>query len=329
MDDPVGADHARVADVDHVRVRHVEPDAEADEEHERDRQPGDGHEQAQRLGPPAAARDEQHAHQQVDEQRIDQRRREADPRRVEERERDGEAEQREQVEVQPREAPQPAAAQVRQERRDEQQAHRDPHVPGVHAPAERAVVAARHRPRDLVAGPRLQHRAAGVVDRHLADLPPVSRGEDRHLPLRRALRVRGRVGARMLAQDAFDLRHELRDRDRSARRESVAGRRDHGARRRHERVGVGRGRGHGRRDGRRAGGGRDRRRGQLGRRRGAREQRREQQDRRGDPRRGAAHGRKLQSFWPRNDSGVAVTIAIACASTSRTPAASTSSSSIR
>ena len=43
VDDPVGADHARVADVDHVRVGHVEPDPERDQEHDADQQPRDRH----------------------------------------------------------------------------------------------------------------------------------------------------------------------------------------------------------------------------------------------------------------------------------------------
>ena len=45
--EPVGADHARVADVDHVRVRDVEPDAKAHEEDQCQREPADRHERAE------------------------------------------------------------------------------------------------------------------------------------------------------------------------------------------------------------------------------------------------------------------------------------------
>ena len=56
------------------------------------------------------------------------------------------------------------------ERREEQHAQRDPDVRRVELAAERALVAARHRPRHLVARPLLEHRAAAVVDLHLGDL---------------------------------------------------------------------------------------------------------------------------------------------------------------
>ncbi len=53
VDDPLRADDARVADVDDVRVGHVEPDAEAEQEDDTEREPARGDEQAQRrLGSP-------------------------------------------------------------------------------------------------------------------------------------------------------------------------------------------------------------------------------------------------------------------------------------
>ena len=70
---------------------------------------------------------------------------------VEERQRDRERQQREQVEVQQRQRP----AEV-DERQHEQHAQREPDVQRVDVPAERARVAARHRPRDLEAGPLLR-----------------------------------------------------------------------------------------------------------------------------------------------------------------------------
>ena len=47
--DPVRADHARVADVDHVRVRHVQADPETDQEDQAEHQPRRGNEQERKA----------------------------------------------------------------------------------------------------------------------------------------------------------------------------------------------------------------------------------------------------------------------------------------
>ena len=200
----VGPDHAGVADVDHVRVDDVQPDPEPDQEDHADRQPRDRHEHAQRPARPAAAEPEQqHPHEQVQQERVDRRRREPDLRVVEQRERDRQAEQHEQVDVQQRPgtalatAAGQAPAAPRQERRDEQHAQRDPHVPGVDPAPERARVAAGHAPRHLEARPDLRDARGGVVDVDLGELDLLlARREPADLPLARPLRVlvRDRVG---------------------------------------------------------------------------------------------------------------------------------------
>ena len=122
----------------------------------------------------------QHAREQVRQQRIDERDRDVDPRGAEERVGDREREQHGEVEVQ---QPQRRA----REREHEQRAQRQPDPERVGDAAERAGVAARHRPVDLVAGPALEHAAAAVVDHRLGDLLGAlavapRRGEERDLP---------------------------------------------------------------------------------------------------------------------------------------------------
>ena len=88
------------------------------------------------------------------------------------------AEQHEQVEVQQPERP----AQVH-ERREEEQAERQPDVRGVQLAAEGALVAARHRPGHLGAGPLLEQGAAAVVHLDLDELLAVA--EEADLPAAR------------------------------------------------------------------------------------------------------------------------------------------------
>ena len=151
----VGADDARVADVDDVRVRDVEPDAKADEEEQPDDQPRRRHEQAQRVAAPAAAQpDPQHAPEQVGHERVGERDRDVDVGVVEEGHADPEGHEDREVEV--AHAQQPARID---ERRDEEQRERDPHERRVDLAPEGARVAAGHRPRHLRPGPRLGHLA--------------------------------------------------------------------------------------------------------------------------------------------------------------------------
>ena len=129
----------------------LRPTRNVDQEHEHDRQPRERHVGHERPG--ALARPEarpQHPHEQVEQHRVHQRHRRLDLAAVEEHVRDAEAEQHEQVEVQQAKRPPEV-----DERDQEQQAQRDPHVRGVELAPERARVAARHAPGHLVPRPLL------------------------------------------------------------------------------------------------------------------------------------------------------------------------------
>ena len=215
MDDLAGADHARVADVDHVRVGHVQRDPEAEQEDDADasQRRGDRAGAAAAVGRArrcAAARtagaQREHPREQVEQRRIGERHRGPDVRVVEERERDREGEQHEQVEVQQREGPAPV-----EEGNEEQQAQRYPHVERVDVLAERARVAARHRPGDLEAGPLFEHAPARVGDDHLADLLRALRREEAHLPAQRALEIGAAVGAGVFPAHRAHLRQRFGD----------------------------------------------------------------------------------------------------------------------
>ena len=186
VDDPVGADHARVAHVDHVRVEHVQADAGGEQDHQGHRQPRDRQMRDQatlpRLRPHSR---EENADEQVTEHRVHERHRDADLAPVEEDVRDPEGEQYGQVQVEQPRRP----AQV-DERKQEQRAQGQPDVRGVELAAEGSVVAARHRPGDLMTRPLLEDRAAAVIHAHLDDLVAVP--EEAHLPAARAVHVGGR-----------------------------------------------------------------------------------------------------------------------------------------
>ena len=113
---------------------------------------------------PAEA-DPQHAREQVDEREVGERHRDADLAAVEEQVRDAEREQDEQVEV-----GDPAGPAEVEQADEEDQRHRDPDVGGVEHVAELPLVAARHRPGDLIAGPGLEDRPRVAVHLHLHDL---------------------------------------------------------------------------------------------------------------------------------------------------------------
>src|SRR5205823_11003868 len=74
LHDPLAADHARVADVDHVGLLDVEPDAEAGEEDRRAEQDPDGPAWRARRAPVREA-DPDPAHHDPDEQRVEERHR--------------------------------------------------------------------------------------------------------------------------------------------------------------------------------------------------------------------------------------------------------------
>ena len=165
VDDPLGADHARVADVDHVRALDVEPDPEAGEEDRGAEQHPDR--PARRAGVPRL-RTPIHdpAQHHPDEQRIEERHRREHVAVVEVPERGGRREEEEQVEIAERERPPPVAEP---DEEDEAERSPDPRVVDRRA-AERARRAARHPPRHLRAGPRLGHGAGRVDHRALGDL---------------------------------------------------------------------------------------------------------------------------------------------------------------
>ena len=210
--DPLGADHARIADVDHVGVGDVQRDAKAEQEHHAERKPGWRDQQAWRcrgFGPRLPAmpdpRQRQHAREQIDERRIDKRRGGIDVRVVEEGQRHREGQQHEQVEVQQT----PGFAPV-EERHEEQEAHRDPDVQRVHVPAKSARIAARHRPGDLKAGPLFEHVAGVVGDDHQADLL-VLLGEVADLPAAGTLQIDVAEGAGIFGPHGAHLRQTVGD----------------------------------------------------------------------------------------------------------------------
>ena len=158
----------------------------------------------QRPGrPPRPERREQHAREQVQEHRIRERDRHADLAPVEEVVRDAEPEQDQEIEVQ-----QPERPPRVDEGREEEQAQREPYVRRVQLAPEGARVAARHRPRDLVAGPDLEDGPAAVVHLHLHDL--VAATEEAHLPAPHTLRVGGRP-QRPVTRGIVDLVRVSRD----------------------------------------------------------------------------------------------------------------------
>ena len=149
--DPVRADHAGDPDVDDPRVGDVEGDPGQDERADADREPADRgprHERPLALARPQAG--DQAADEEVPEHRIGQRHRGGDLGAVEEVERQAQAQQHEQVEV--NEPPRPPRVE---ERRDEQQAEREPDPRRVDRLRDRAVVAAGERRLDLEVAPGL------------------------------------------------------------------------------------------------------------------------------------------------------------------------------
>src|SRR5207244_7770203 len=96
------------------------------------------------------------------------------------------------------------AAEV-EEGQYEQQAQRQPDIQRVDVPPERPRVAARHRPRDLKAGPRFKRATGVIVDDHLPELLLAVAREVADLPLKRDLQVGGGIGAGMLAAQGAHL----------------------------------------------------------------------------------------------------------------------------
>ena len=168
--DLVGADHARVADVDDAGVGEVAGQPQRDQADHGDGHQPDRHRRAQPLPRPAVAAvaaeaDPEHADEQVGERRVVERHRDADLGGVEEGLADPEAEQDEQIEVDPL----TPAAEV-PEAEQEDQGERDPDVGRVEDVAELAALAARHRPVDGRPRPGLGRDAGLAVDDDQVDL---------------------------------------------------------------------------------------------------------------------------------------------------------------
>jgi hypothetical protein len=210
--DPVGADHAGVADVDHPGVGDVERDPKRHQECGPDRQPGDRRGRTQSLG--AAEPDPQHAAEEIDERRIDERHRQPDVPRIERDLADPEREQHQQVEVDDS----PPSPEVEQ-REEEDQRQRDPDVGGVQRVAELLRVAASHLPGDLVAGPGFADLAAAIVHEDLYDL--LVAGEVADLPYERGLGLDTGLEATARGRLFGDLGRAVGDFDRLPRREVV------------------------------------------------------------------------------------------------------------
>ena len=172
--DPVGADDAGVADVGRAGVGHVEADPEPHQEQCGDEDPGHRPDRRQPL-PPAAKPDPEGAAEEVEQDRVLQRHRDADLAAVEEDVGNAEGQQDEQVEV----GDPPPTAPVDQAEQEDR-AERQEDVRCVELVAELAGVAAGHLPGHLVPGPGLRDFAALTVDQNQRHLLAV--GEVSNLP---------------------------------------------------------------------------------------------------------------------------------------------------
>ena len=210
VEQPVAADHARVAHVDDaVGILDVEPDAQAPEED------GDGGQQPhrpreRRVEGAAAEADPRGADREVRKRRRPQRGRAEHVALIEAPQREAERHEREQVQRVPG-----AQAPPVDQAEDEDDAERNPGPPCVQdLPAERADPAPGHAPGDLRAGPGLDHAAVGIGDLPERDLAGAPR-PDLHLPQARGL-VERRIGLRIRRVAVEPVRH-LRIRRGSAR----------------------------------------------------------------------------------------------------------------
>ena len=171
VEDPVGADHTGVADIDHTtRALEIEADPQPAEEHgngcKRPNRPGQ-----RRVDRAASEADPGRTHKQVGERWHRERRAPEDFAPVEEPEGESEREQDEQIERMERPEPTPV-----DEADEEDGTERDPHPPGIeHRASERADPTPRHFPRDLRARPRLGHTAVAVLDFAECDLSGLAR----------------------------------------------------------------------------------------------------------------------------------------------------------
>jgi hypothetical protein len=218
--DAVGADHARVADVDHVRVREVEPEPEAGQEDDSHGEIRDRDQRPQRLGGTEAGEEpeQQHPREQIGEHGIHERHRREDLAAIEEDVRDRERQQHEQVEVQ--EAKRAAPVHEGHHEREHQ---RDPDVGRIDLAPKGARQTPCHLPCDLRTGPDLDRLALTLVHDDLRDL--VAAVVVAHLPAARADRVSLAAGALVVGQLFLELRRPRRDGKRLACGEAVPRRR--------------------------------------------------------------------------------------------------------
>ena len=147
MPDAIGADHARVADVDHVRRTHIESDAKTREEHrQREQQPHRPYRRTARR--PVLARNPHTAGKRPHERRVRERHRREDVAVVEEPQRHGERHECEQVD---RSKPDRLPPVDEAEQEDAAERKPQPGLVDLRA-AEGAVDTPRHPPRDLRPG---------------------------------------------------------------------------------------------------------------------------------------------------------------------------------
>ena len=210
VEQPVAADHARVANVDDaVRVLDVEPDAQAPEED------GDGRQQPHRprdgrVEGAAAEPDPRGADREVRKRRRPQRGRAEHVALIEAPQREPERHEREQVQRVPG-----AQAPPIDQAEDEDDAERSPGPPRVHHLPPNEPTRPRAMPQATCGpGPGLDHAAVGIGDLPERDLAGTPR-PDLHLPQARGL-VERRVRLRFRRVALEPVRH-LRIRRGSAR----------------------------------------------------------------------------------------------------------------
>ena len=215
--DPIGADDVGEADVDDLRIDDVHADPEDGQNDRRDREPAhrDHGDQRARTLPRPEPRD-QHPHEQIPEDRVDERDRPDDLALVEEELRDREREQDQQVEMQQAEG----APRV-EEGQHEEDAERDPDPRLADVAGDGVLVAAGQLDLDLLVAPRLDDGPGPVVDDGLRDVGAVVEVVD--LPAIVTPRRDPGPHRRALGPLVADVRRPVGDRDRLGAGELEAG----------------------------------------------------------------------------------------------------------
>ena len=205
VDDPLAADHTRVANVDHaVRGLHVQPNPEAEEEDRKRRQQPDRRHGTRRPRHASPAKpNPRAAPEQVQKRRVHGARARKNVAAHMQLERDTEREQRHEIQVPHREQP-PQIGEPEQE-------HRAERVPDdgfvEDRAAERVAATASHLPCDLRTGADLEHLAGRVHHDPLRNLACATRPHMREPAARLLVELGvGRRVARIPLQPVHDLR---------------------------------------------------------------------------------------------------------------------------